>query len=296
MDTATLVHLLNVIALIAIMLSIGLTVTFEEVLASARHIRLVVLGLVANFVLVPLVTAGLLYVFQTPPLVSAGFLILAVCPGAPVGPTFTSIAKGDVSLATGLMVILAGLSAALAPALLTVLLGWLSPESPEGNLDIEYLQIAGTLLITQIIPLGIGLGMHEWAPGLSGWLVKPTSLVANVLLLAVVGLILATQYQTLGAFRLRGWLGMLLLLAASLGIGWLCGGTAQPARRAMAVTTGVRNAAVGLVIVSANFAGTPAVTAVVAYALVSIFGTLACAFLLGKFTAMPGAMAEGTTE
>jgi BASS family bile acid:Na+ symporter len=294
MDTAFLLKLLNVVALVTIMLSIGLTVKFEQVLASARQVRLVVLGIVANFVLVPLVTVGLLYGFQTPALVSAGFLILAVCPGAPVGPTFTGIAKGDVSLATGLMVILAGLSAVLAPALLTVLLGWLSSER---NLDIDYLQIAGTLLLTQIIPLAIGLGMHEWAPGLSGFLVKPTSLVANLLLLAVVGLILATQYQTLGAFRLRGWLGMLLLLAASLGIGWLCGGTAQAARRAMAVTTGVRNAAVGLVIVSANFSDTPALTAVVAYALVSIFGTLGYAFFLGKFSreGEQDAMAGGST-
>jgi hypothetical protein len=38
-------------------------------------------------------------------------------------------------------------------------------------------------------------------------------------------------------------------------------------------------------IVSANFAGTPAVTAVVAFSLVSIFGTLGCAVLLGKFAA-----------
>jgi BASS family bile acid:Na+ symporter len=295
MDTAFLLKLLNVVALVAIMLSIGLTVKFEQVLASARQVRLVVLGIVANFVLVPLVTVGLLYGFQTPHLVSAGFLILAVCPGAPVGPTFTGIAKGDVSLATGLMVILAGLSAVLAPALLTVLLGWLSSER---NLDIDYLQIAGTLLVTQIIPLAIGLGMHEWAPGLSGLLVKPTSLVANLLLLAVVGLILATQYQTLGAFRLRGWLGMLLLLGASVSIGWLGGGTAQAARRAMAVTTGVRNAAVGLVIVSANFADTPAVTAVVAYALVSIFGTLGYAFFLGKLSreGEQDAMAGGTTQ
>ena len=282
MDAAILIKLLNVIALFAIMLSIGLKVTFAEVIASARQVRLVVLGVLANFVLVPLVTVGLLLSFQTQPLVSAGFLILAVCPGAPVGPTFTSIARGDVSLATGLMVILAGLSALLAPALLTFLLGWLAPDS---DLRIDYLAIAMTLFITQIIPLGIGLAIHEWAPRLSGLIVKPISLLANLLLLTVVGLILATQYQTLGAFRLRGWLGMLLLLAASLGIGWLCGGPARATRRALTVTTGVRNAAVGLVIVSASFAGTPAVTAVVAYALVSIFGTLGCAFLFRKLTA-----------
>ena len=100
-----------------------------------------------------------------------------------------------------------------------------------------------------------------------------------------MGLILVTHYQTLEVFRPRGWAGMMLLLFASLSTGWLCGGPAPTTRRTLAVTTGVRNAAVGLVIVSANFAGTPAVTAMVAYALVSIFGTLVCALLLGKLSA-----------
>ena len=75
---------------------------------------------------------------------------------------------------------------------------------------------------------------------------------------------------------------MLLLLAASLGIGWLCGGPGRATRKTLALTTGVRNAAVALVIVSSNFADTPAVTAVVAYALVSIFGTLGCALLFAR--------------
>jgi len=44
--------------------------------------------------------------------------------------------------------------------------------------------------------------------------------------------------------------------------------------------------AVGLVIAGSNFAGTPAVTAVVAYGLVSIVGALGCALLLGKLIAI----------
>jgi BASS family bile acid:Na+ symporter len=155
--------------------------------------------------------------------------------------------------------------------------------SPESDLHIDYLAIATTLIVTQMLPLGVGLCIHGRAPRLTGWLVKPLGLLANLLLFIAVGLILATQYQTLDAIRLRGWGGMLLLLAASLGTGWLCGGPTHATRCTLAVTTGVRNAAVALVIVSANFVDTPAVTAVVAYALVSIFGTFGCAVLLGKF-------------
>jgi BASS family bile acid:Na+ symporter len=279
MDTAILIKLVNVIALMAMMLSIGMTVRFEQVIASARHVRLVVLALVANFVLVPLVTVGLLSWFQALPLVSAGFLILAVCPGAPVGPAFTAIARANVSLATGLMVILAGLSAFLSPALLDVLLGRIAPES---NLQFNYLAIAATLLLTQMLPLALGLAIHHAAPGLTERVAKPLGRLANVLLLALVGLIVATQFESLSAIRLRGWSGTGLLLLASLGIGWLCGGPDVATRKALAVTTASRNIAVGLVIVTSNFAGTPAVTAVVAYGLVCIVGALGVARLLAR--------------
>lgn len=280
MDTATLGKWLNVIALIAMMLSIGLKVTFKDVIASARDLRLAIMGIVANFVLVPIVTVALLYGFGASPLVAAGFLILAVCPGAPMGPPFTEIARGNVAYATGAMVILAGLSALLAPLLLMLFLGWLSADS---DLHIDAFHIVKILLFTQMLPLAVGLAIHEWAPRLAAWFARPITLLANVLLLAVVALILATQFPTLAALRLRGWFGMALLLAASLGIGWLCGGASPANRRALIVTTGLRNAAVALVIVSANFAGTPAVTAVVAYALVSIFGTLAWAILCSRY-------------
>ena len=61
------------------------------------------------------------------------------------------------------------------------------------------------------------------------------------------------------------------------------------------MTTAVRNAAVGLVIVATSFAGTAAGTAVVAYALVSIFGTLGFAFLYGAWTTGTGQQSMSPT-
>jgi BASS family bile acid:Na+ symporter len=289
MGPAEITQLLMAAALAMMMLSMGLKVEFEEVVASARQTRLMILGLLANFVLVPLVTVGLLYGFAAEAMISVGFLILAVCPGAPLGPPFAALAKGNVSCAIGLMVILSGLSAVLSPALLTGLLAYLAPDN---DLHIDYLAIVRTLLLAQMLPLGIGLALHRCARKLSDILNRPVALVANLLLIAGVGLILATQYETLSAIRPRGWAGMLLLLLASLAIGWLCGGPTRATRTALALTTANRNAAVGLVIVSTNFAGTPAVISVVAYALVSIFGALGSALIIARFagsdTSTPG--------
>jgi BASS family bile acid:Na+ symporter len=96
-------------------------------------------------------------------------------------------------------------------------------------------------------------------------------------------LIVYSQFSTLAAITLRAWTGMIFLLMASLGIGWISGGRNVENRKAMAVTTASRNVAVGLVIANRNFADTPAVIAVVAYGLFCILGTLACAAVLGRY-------------
>jgi BASS family bile acid:Na+ symporter len=100
----------------------GLQVTIQDVLASARRARLLPLGPLANYAVVPIVTLGLLSLFHANPMVSVGFFVLAVCPGASNGPPITAIARGNVPWAIGLMVILAGLSAFLSPALLSAFL------------------------------------------------------------------------------------------------------------------------------------------------------------------------------
>ena len=279
META--IKLLNVTALIAIMLAMGLQVKFEAVMASTRPLHRVFLGLLANYVLVPIVTLVLLHLFHANPLVAVGFFVLAVCPGAPIGPPATTIAGGNVAWSIGMMVILSSLSAFLSPLLLGVMVPYLAPES---DLKIDYLAIARALLIAQMLPLTLGLAVHHRWPRFSQWFVKPLGLVANGLLVLLVVLIVATQYETLAAIRLRSWIGMSLLLLASVGLGWVCGGADAGIRKAMALTTASRNVAVGLVIVTSNLAGTPAVTAVVAYGLMSIIGALGGALLLRKLS------------
>src|SRR4051812_23482747 len=216
------------------MLSMGLQVSFRDLLASARPTRLLILGLLANYVFVPAVTVGLLNLFRADPMVSAGFLILAVCPGAPVAPPITAIARGDVPWAVGMMLILAGLSALITPALLGVLLPRVAPAA---DLHVSYPAIARTLLVTQLLPLALGLGFRRAAPGWTRLVDKPVGLLANALLLALVVAIVATHYGMLAAIRPRGWSGMGLLLMAGLGLGWSCGGPDLASRKALAMTT-----------------------------------------------------------
>ncbi len=271
MSLDRLINLLVTITLIEMMVLIGLRVTFAELIEIGRNFRLVTRAAVANYLLVPTLAVALLILFEADPMVAAGFLVLAACPGAPFGPPFAGIARANVPEAVGLMVILAGSSAIVSPLLLTALLPWLAGGAAA---RIDLVGMVGALLITQLLPLLLGLLLrHRW-PQFAERLISPLELASKILNLSMAALILASQFQMLADIRVRGFAGMLMLLTGSLAIGWLAGGPGRDSRRTMALTTSLRNVGVGLVIVTGNFAGTPAVAAALAYGILEVFGSL----------------------
>ena len=233
----------------------------------------------ASYVIVPAIAFGLLVAFQADPYVAAGFLIAAVCPGAPYGPPLTGIARGNVPLAVGLMVILAGSSALVAPLLLQLLIPWVLaylPPLPASSppLAIDGRRILTTLIVGQFVPLCAALAVRWWKPEWAAWLKRPADRLSMILNVLTLGLILYSQFDMLIGVPLRGYAGMLILVLASASTGWLL---ARPgARTAMVMATSVRNVGVGLVIVTATFAGTRAVAAATAFA---IFQTLLMVFI-----------------
>jgi BASS family bile acid:Na+ symporter len=279
MSLEQFVNLLVTVTLIEMMATIGLGIRLEELRSVLGNVRLMVNALVANYVLVPAATIGLLLAFRSPPAVAAGFLILAVCPGAPFGPPMTLMARGNVTVAVGLMAVLAGTSAVLAPMLLSLLLPWIA-GSDAGQ--INPVRLVTTLLATQLVPLCVGMVVRHRSPAAAERLIPWGRRLSQVLNLGVIALILGTQARLLSEIRLRGCLGMLALLIASFVSGWLLGGPGGDGRRAMTVTTALRNLGLGLVIATATFGGTPAVTAVLAYGLLELLGTLLLALFLGK--------------
>jgi BASS family bile acid:Na+ symporter len=274
-----LINVLVTVTLVEMMVTVGLGVTFADLAGVARNWRLVARAGLANYVCVPAATVGLLLLFGAQPLVAVGFLILAVCPGAPYGPPFAAVAKGNVAVAVGLMVILAGSSAILAPVLLYLLLPLLSGGEP---LSVDATKVVGTLLATQLLPLCAGVAVRQWRPRLADRLRGPGNLLSKVLNLVAVGFILMAQFHLLMAIPLRSLGGMLALLLASLAAGWLLGGPGADNRKVLALTTALRNVGVGLVVATGSFAGTPAVTATLVYGLFGVVGSLLLAVVWGR--------------
>ncbi|WP_374547898.1 bile acid:sodium symporter family protein [Rhodoblastus sp.] len=279
MPVQRIVSILVNVTLIQLMVTIGLGVTLRQVAAVAANGRLVATAAIANYLLVPACAAALLLLFKAPPLVSAGLLITAVCPGAPYGPPFTALAKGDVAVSVGLMALLAASSAVVSPLLLKAALPIVANDQA---VTIDVLQMDGTLIVTQLLPLAAGVAIGAWRPELADRLAGPSKRVSLILNLATVGLIVVVQHKLLLDIRPMAYAGMLALTLASVGAGWALGGGCAGRRVAMAFSTGVRNVGVSLVIATASFPGTAAVTAALAYALFQTFVLAALAFVWGR--------------
>lgn len=273
MPVDKLINLLVTITLLEMMIAIGLGVTIQQVKSVAKDGKLLTRALIANYLLVPLAALALLVAFHAPAMAAAGFLIAAVCPGAPYGPPFTAMSKGNVPVAVGLMVILAGSSALIAPVLLHFLLPIIAGNQ---QLKVDVLKIVTTLLVAQLLPLCIGLAIRASRPDLAAKLETPAKKLSTLLNLVVFAFILYVDWKTLAAISGRGYVGMLVLVIATLIIGWAFGGKNAPSRRAMAASTSVRNVGVALVIATGSFPGTAAVTSALGYA---IFQTILLALL-----------------
>ena len=266
-----LINILVTVMLIVMMAAIGLRVQFSDLIGIVKNWRLMVQAVLANYVCVPVAAVALLLLFGAQSTVAAGFLILAVCPGAPFGPSCVALARGNVPAAVGLMTVLAGSSAIIAPLLLQFLLPLMAGND---TLRIDAAKIVKVLLITQLCPLFVGLAIkHRWGR-LADILQKPADRLSTGLSLVTISVILFAHFNLLVEIPLRAYLGMAALLIASWIAGWLFGGRGQDNRKTMAITTALRNVGVGLVIATGNFAGTPAVTATLAYGLFEIFGTI----------------------
>jgi len=247
-------HLTTVvlISVIFMMLGVGLNTALKDVLDVARRIGLVARGVLANFVIVPvLVGLGLIWLPMAPE-VKLGILLMAAAPVAPMVPPFVDMAKGDVAYSVGLMIIVALLSVFLTP----LILGLAIPESI-GDVELNPLEIVKTLMVAQLIPIGLGMAIRSRSQAWSERLLKFVPKVGQYGLMLGVGLIVISQAKQYLSMSLLAHLAIPLWVIAFLLIGdWMLVGESMPRRRALAVATAIRNVPLAFLIAGQNFPGT----------------------------------------
>lgn len=263
---AGIINFLLLISIMCLLLGVGLSIPFGKMLAVATQYQLVLRGLVANFVIVPCVFTLALRAMPFSPDVVIGLLVLAAVPVAPLAPPFVGMGRGDVPYAVGLMLIVSFLGLLLTPLILA-----LSLPPSEAGLHIDTLKILQTLLTAQLIPLSVGMTIRHLRPRWAEKLLQFVPKLGRIGVVLTLTLITVTQARQIVDLGVLPHLAALLFTIVCVLIGdVMMRGEAAAIRRSLAISTGIRNVALAFLIVGTNFPGSPAITIVFVFGLLSL--------------------------
>lgn len=197
------------LALAIVMLGMGLSLVPEDFKRITRYPKAVAVGTVCQVLLLPLIGTLITLVVPMQPEIAVGLIVLAVCPGGPSSNLVTYLAKGDVALSVTLTAVSSIVTVFTIPLLTNLALQYFLGESAAITLPIgsTMLQI---LLIT-LLPIAIGMAIHQQFPDTARRLEKQMSRLAVGLLALIIVLLLIREGSQLPGFLVQVGIGVVLL-------------------------------------------------------------------------------------
>ncbi len=250
--------LLN-LALALIMYGVALDLRVKDFKYLAKHPKPFFLGVLSQFIFLPLVTYALVLVMSPPPSVALGMFLVAACPGGNVSNFLSNLAKGNTALSVSLTGFSTMASMVFTPLNFAL---WASFYAPTQELlreiSLDFYEVFITVVLILGIPLLLGILTRSLAPTFAEKakkILQPLSILifAGFVVVAFAGNFdLFLQYIAL----IFGW--VLAHNTVALGTGLLTGIVGKlplPDIKTLSIETGIQNSGLGLVLIFTYFDG-----------------------------------------
>ncbi|MDA0674164.1 MAG: bile acid:sodium symporter family protein [Cyanobacteria bacterium] len=252
MESSVLTAVLLPLALFVIMLGMGLGLTVADFKRVVVEPRAMVLGLVAQLVMLPLVGLGLAIAFPLSSELAVGVMVLAACPGGPTSNLISYLVGGNVALSISLTAISSLITVFTIPLVVN---GAMQVFMGSGtSLQLPFATTVLQIAVITLIPVGLGMVLHRFRPRLAAQLesgVKWLSL--GFLGLIIAGLLVQERANVVSFFVQVGLVALtlnLVTMALGYGIGrW--GRLPEPSVRAITVEVGIQNGTLAIAVASA---------------------------------------------
>lgn len=204
-------------ALAIIMLGLGLSLKWADFKRVLEFPKAVLVALGCQFLLLPMACVALVLVFNLPAVYAVGMMLLAASPGGTSANLFSHLAGGDVALNITLTAVSSILAIVMMPLIVNTSLAYFMSTDQSVNLQFDkVLQVFGVVLV----PVIIGMLIHKRMPAFSHRMEKPVKVFSAVFLIAVVLLVLVTQWSTMMASALEVAAAVLAFNLLSLAVGY----------------------------------------------------------------------------
>lgn len=240
------------ILLMIVMFGVGMTmkpVDFKLVLTKPKS---VIMGVLAQFTIMPLLAYGIAVLFNLPPELAAGIILVGCVPGGTSSNVMVYLAKGNTALSIAMTSLSTLLAPIITPSLLYLLAGQWMPIDPVG-MFVSIVQVI-------IIPIALGLLIQKIVPKVvekGGALLPLISVIAIALVCAAV---VSGNRDNIAASGLIIFATVLLHNWSGLFVGYMIGVLMKldvETRRAISIEVGIQNAGLGVSLAKTHFAASP---------------------------------------
>jgi BASS family bile acid:Na+ symporter len=260
-----------------IMFGMGLTLKTEDFREVARRPLRVMIGVLAQFLIMPGLAWLLCRLLQLPPEIAVGVILVGCCPGGTASNVMTWFSRGDVALSVAITAVTTLLAPLVTPALI-----WLLASA---WLPVEFGALFKSILQVVLLPIALGLVVQRLLGDRVRLAVDVLPLVSVVSIVAIVAAVVAASQARIAESGLLIMAVVVLHNGLGLTLGYLAGrafGLPLAQRKTLSIEVGMQNSGLGAALASAHFSPLAAVPS----ALFSVWHNLSGSLLAAVYRRM----------
>lgn len=258
------------IMMMVIMLGMGASLTFKDFRIAFRKPQGILIGLLAQYGIMPLLGYLLAVALGLPPALAIGLILMGCMPGGTTSNIFTYFSKGVLALSIMMTICSTLVAVAMVPLLLDF-------YSQLKGLPAEYTVPAGNVaqvLVVLIVPTLIGIALRKWNPNVGATI----ELLGGFLGIFVIVFLIVTwvprNHQLLATTPWFVYFAVIGIGLFGMSLGYLLARRLRQDRcraRTIALETGIQNGPLAVLIVLLTFDGEMQQQVLLAPVLYSLF-------------------------
>ncbi|MED3125599.1 bile acid:sodium symporter family protein [Bacillus wiedmannii] len=238
-----------------VMFGMGLTLKAVDFKIIVTKPLPVIIGVCAQFIIMPLVAYVLAYVMNLPAELAAGLVLLGSVPGGTASNVMVYLAKGNLALS----IAMTSLSTLLAPIATPLILLLLAGQWMPVNAMSMFLSIVQVI----IIPIILGLVVKKFFPKT---VTKGMTVIPLISVVAII-IIVSANVSSITSSGLLIFIAVILHNAFGFLLGYITAFVLrldEGARRAISIEVGMQNSGLGVALATAHFGPAAALPSVLA--------------------------------
>lgn len=257
------------ITLAIIMLGVALDITMTDFKELFKSPKRVFVGILLQFILVPLTTLLLVYFLKPQASLALGLMMVAACPGGNVSNFMTKLANGNTALSVSLTAFATAMALFMTPINLAI---WASMYPPTADIlkevNLNPFEVTKIVLLILGIPLLVGMFIRKKASKFAN---KLSKILKPVSLLILIIFIVVAFYNNLDIFYKyihHAFYLVFLLNGILFMVGFYTAKMANMSfedQKTLSIETGIQNSGLGLMLVFVFFPNLGGMALVVAF-------------------------------